>query len=100
MLTEWQLGLSSDAMDLLQRMLFLDPKDRLSLGKLHTQLPVAYTVLPCTAHYSFCSCTGLIQSLHAHHTVLKLKNEISFTDQVRAHPWMNGRRTRPSGLVR
>ena len=49
MLTEWQLGLSSDAMDLLQRMLFLDPKDRLSLGKLHTQLPVAYTVLPCAA---------------------------------------------------
>ncbi|GAX17413.1 hypothetical protein FisN_5Hh058 [Fistulifera solaris] len=31
MLTEWNLGLSSDAMDLLQRMLFLDPKDRLSL---------------------------------------------------------------------
>eukprot|EP00529_Nitzschia_sp_RCC80_P024886 CAMPEP_0113480400 /NCGR_PEP_ID=MMETSP0014_2-20120614/21855_1 /TAXON_ID=2857 /ORGANISM="Nitzschia sp." /LENGTH=542 /DNA_ID=CAMNT_0000373827 /DNA_START=482 /DNA_END=2107 /DNA_ORIENTATION=- /assembly_acc=CAM_ASM_000159 len=33
MLTEWQLGLSSDAMDLLQRMLFLDPKDRLSLDQ-------------------------------------------------------------------
>ena len=31
MLTEWNLGLSSDAMDLLQRMLFQDPKDRLSL---------------------------------------------------------------------
>ena len=31
MLTEWETGLSSDAMDLLQRMLFLDPKDRLSL---------------------------------------------------------------------
>lgn len=31
MLTEWDIGLSSDAMDLLQRMLFLDPKDRLSL---------------------------------------------------------------------
>jgi len=31
MLTEWELGLSPDAMDLLQRMLFLDPKDRLSL---------------------------------------------------------------------
>jgi serine/threonine protein kinase len=31
MLTEWELGLSSDAMDLLQRMLWLDPKDRLSL---------------------------------------------------------------------
>ena len=31
MLTEWEIGLSSDAMDLLQRMLFLDPKDRLSL---------------------------------------------------------------------
>mmetsp|Transcript_10239 Transcript_10239/g.23274 ORF Transcript_10239/g.23274 Transcript_10239/m.23274 type:complete len:219 (+) Transcript_10239:3-659(+) len=30
-LTEWGIGLSSDAMDLLQRMLFLDPKDRLSL---------------------------------------------------------------------
>jgi serine/threonine protein kinase len=33
MLTEWELGLSSDAMDLLQRMLFLDPKDRLSLDQ-------------------------------------------------------------------
>lgn len=33
MLTEWQLGLSPDAMDLLQRMLFLDPKDRLSLDQ-------------------------------------------------------------------
>ena len=31
MLTEWEIGLCSDAMDLLQRMLFLDPKDRLSL---------------------------------------------------------------------
>jgi serine/threonine protein kinase len=31
MLTEWELGLSADVMDLLQRMLFLDPKDRLSL---------------------------------------------------------------------
>ncbi|CAB9498137.1 activated protein kinase catalytic subunit alpha-1 [Seminavis robusta] len=33
MLTEWELGLSCDAMDLLQRMLFLDPKDRLSLDQ-------------------------------------------------------------------
>ena len=33
MLTEWEIGLSSDAMDLLQRMLFLDPKDRLSLDQ-------------------------------------------------------------------
>jgi serine/threonine protein kinase len=33
MLTEWKVGLSSDAMDLLQRMLFLDPKDRLSLDQ-------------------------------------------------------------------
>jgi len=33
MLTEWKIGLSSDAMDLLQRMLFLDPKDRLSLDQ-------------------------------------------------------------------
>lgn len=33
MLTEWNLGLSADAMDLLQRMLFLDPKDRLSLDQ-------------------------------------------------------------------
>lgn len=33
MLTEWELGISSDAMDLLQRMLFLDPKDRLSLDQ-------------------------------------------------------------------
>jgi len=31
MLTEWEVGLSGDAMDLLQRMLFLDPKDRLCL---------------------------------------------------------------------
>ena len=33
MLTEWDLGLSQDAMDLLQRMMFLDPKDRLSLDQ-------------------------------------------------------------------
>lgn len=33
MLTEWEIGLSSDAMDLLQRMLFFDPKDRLSLDQ-------------------------------------------------------------------
>lgn len=33
MLTEWEIGLSSDGMDLLQRMLFLDPKDRLSLDQ-------------------------------------------------------------------
>jgi len=33
MLTEWKIGLSSDAMDLLQRMLWLDPKDRLSLAQ-------------------------------------------------------------------
>ncbi|KAL7558245.1 hypothetical protein ACA910_009917 [Epithemia clementina (nom. ined.)] len=33
MLTEWEVGLTSDAMDLLQRMLFLDPKDRLSLDQ-------------------------------------------------------------------
>jgi serine/threonine protein kinase len=33
MLTEWEIGLSPDAMDLLQRMLFLDPKDRLSLDQ-------------------------------------------------------------------
>lgn len=31
MLTEWNLGLSSDAMDLLQRMFWMDPQDRLSL---------------------------------------------------------------------
>ncbi len=31
MLTEWQVGLSADAMDLLQRMFWLDPTDRLSL---------------------------------------------------------------------
>ena len=31
MLTEWEIGISSDAMDLLQRMFFIDPKDRLSL---------------------------------------------------------------------
>lgn len=33
MLTEWDIGLSPDAMDLLQRMLFLDPKDRLGLDQ-------------------------------------------------------------------
>ena len=33
MLREWDVGLTSDAMDLLQRMLFLDPKDRLSLDQ-------------------------------------------------------------------
>lgn len=33
MLTEWDLGISSDALDLLQRMLFYDPKDRLSLDQ-------------------------------------------------------------------
>jgi hypothetical protein len=31
MLTEWQVGLLGDAMDLLQRMFWLDPTDRLSL---------------------------------------------------------------------
>mmetsp|Transcript_40192 Transcript_40192/g.70727 ORF Transcript_40192/g.70727 Transcript_40192/m.70727 type:complete len:449 (-) Transcript_40192:111-1457(-) len=31
MLTEWQVGLSADAMDLLQRMFWVDPTDRLSL---------------------------------------------------------------------
>jgi len=31
MLTEWDLGLSSDGMDLLQRMMFNDPADRLCL---------------------------------------------------------------------
>lgn len=31
MLTEWQVGLSADAMDLLQRMFWIDPTDRLSL---------------------------------------------------------------------
>lgn len=36
MLTEWDVGLSSDVMDLLQRMLFLDPKDRLSLEQVRT----------------------------------------------------------------
>jgi serine/threonine protein kinase len=33
MLTEWEIGLSGDAMDLLQRMLFIDPMDRLSLDQ-------------------------------------------------------------------
>jgi serine/threonine protein kinase len=33
MLSEWELGISSDAMDLLQRMMWLDPKDRLSLDQ-------------------------------------------------------------------
>ena len=33
MLTEWEIGISPDGMDLLQRMLFLDPKDRLSLDQ-------------------------------------------------------------------
>jgi Protein kinase domain len=35
MLTEWEIGLSPDAMDLLQRMMFVDPKDRLSLDQVH-----------------------------------------------------------------
>lgn len=33
MLTEWRIPISPDAMDLLQRMLFVDPKDRLSLAQ-------------------------------------------------------------------
>lgn len=33
MLTEWEIPISPDAMDLLQRMLFLDPKDRLGLDQ-------------------------------------------------------------------
>jgi serine/threonine protein kinase len=33
MLTEWETPISKDAMDLLQRMLFYDPKDRLSLDQ-------------------------------------------------------------------
>ena len=33
MLTEWEIPISPDAMDLLQRMLFLDPKDRLCLDQ-------------------------------------------------------------------
>jgi serine/threonine protein kinase len=33
MLTEWNVGLSGDAMDLLQRMLWIDPNDRLSLAQ-------------------------------------------------------------------
>eukprot|EP00562_Extubocellulus_spinifer_P018914 CAMPEP_0178581244 /NCGR_PEP_ID=MMETSP0697-20121206/23065_1 /TAXON_ID=265572 /ORGANISM="Extubocellulus spinifer, Strain CCMP396" /LENGTH=810 /DNA_ID=CAMNT_0020216851 /DNA_START=331 /DNA_END=2763 /DNA_ORIENTATION=+ len=33
MLTEWELGLSPDAMDLLQRMMWIDPRDRLSLAQ-------------------------------------------------------------------
>ena len=35
MLTEWNLGLSSDAMDLLQRMFWVDPQDRLSLEQVN-----------------------------------------------------------------
>jgi serine/threonine protein kinase len=33
MLTEWKTGISADGMDLLQRMLFLDPSDRLGLDQ-------------------------------------------------------------------
>jgi serine/threonine protein kinase len=33
MMTEWEVGISDDALDLLQRMLFYDPKDRLSLDQ-------------------------------------------------------------------
>lgn len=33
MLTEWEIGVSADGLDLLQRMLFLDPKDRLCLAQ-------------------------------------------------------------------
>ena len=48
MLTEWELGLSSDAMDLLQRMLFLDPKDRLSLDQVraHPWMVTGQPALP------------------------------------------------------
>jgi serine/threonine protein kinase len=33
MLTEWKTGLTPDAMDLLQRMFWIDPTDRLSLDQ-------------------------------------------------------------------
>lgn len=46
MLTEWELGLSSDAMDLLQRMLFVDPKDRLSLDQVRAHPWMATGTIP------------------------------------------------------
>jgi serine/threonine protein kinase len=51
MLTEWNLGLSADVMDLLQRMLFLDPKDRLSLDQVrnHPWMVNGQRVPPTTA---------------------------------------------------
>ena len=54
MLTEWELGISSDAMDLLQRMLFLDPKDRLSLDQVraHPWMTAAVPVPISTAQQS------------------------------------------------
>lgn len=42
MLTEWGIPLTSDAMDLLQRMLFLDPKDRLSLDQVRAHPWMVY----------------------------------------------------------
>lgn len=46
MLTEWNLGLSQDAMDLLQRMLFVDPKDRLSLDQVRSHPWMQGTLTP------------------------------------------------------
>ena len=42
MLSEWNLGLSPDAMDLLQRMLWLDPKDRLGLEQVQAHPWMVY----------------------------------------------------------
>jgi serine/threonine protein kinase len=46
MLTEWNIPISPDAMDLLQRMLFLDPKDRLSLSQVRAH-PWMINTPPC-----------------------------------------------------
>jgi serine/threonine protein kinase len=46
MLTEWNVPISPDAMDLLQRMLFLDPKDRLSLRQVRAH-PWMINTPPC-----------------------------------------------------
>ena len=49
MLTEWNVGLSADAMDLLQRMFWLDPLDRLSLEQVWSHPWMCATQHACGA---------------------------------------------------
>eukprot|EP00978_Attheya_sp_CCMP212_P014635 scaffold37399_cov54-Attheya_sp.AAC.4 len=39
MLTEWNVSLSGDVMDLLQQLLWIDPNDRLSLAQVRGLIP-------------------------------------------------------------